>query len=133
MSWRAFPTGRQADLVRLHLIFNIWEEVQLALALPWLLTMSVSVSFDWSGAGQPNRDNGQWRHSAGTGVLILKQSTPLGSARPRGDNCKPMNGTTGSQSLAIEASRMKGEENWAVASLATKGSLTSLACPHAAA
>jgi hypothetical protein len=25
MSWRAFRTVCQADLVRLHLIFNIWE------------------------------------------------------------------------------------------------------------
>jgi hypothetical protein len=41
-----------------------------------------------------------------------------------------MKGTTFSQSLAIEESRMKGEENWAVA---TKGSFTSLACPHTAA
>jgi hypothetical protein len=59
-------------------------------------------------------------HSAGTGDLILKQSTPLRSTRPRGDSCKPMNGTTGSQSLVIEASRMKGEENWAVATKGTK-------------
>jgi hypothetical protein len=31
-----------------------------------------------------------------------------------------MNGTTGSQSLVIEASRMKEEENWAVATKGTK-------------
>jgi hypothetical protein len=31
-----------------------------------------------------------------------------------------MNGTTGSQSLVNEASRMKGEENWAVATKGTK-------------
>ncbi|PMD24210.1 hypothetical protein NA56DRAFT_656651 [Hyaloscypha hepaticicola] len=53
--------------------------------------------------------------------LILKQSTPLGSARPRGDHCRPMKGTAFSQSLAIEESRMKGEEKWAVA---TKGSFS---------
>jgi hypothetical protein len=40
MSWRAIQTVCQADLVRLHLhlIFNIWEEVQLALA--WALPVA---------------------------------------------------------------------------------------------
>lgn len=42
MSWRAFRTVCQADLVRLHSISNIGEEVQLA--LPCSSTMSVSVS-----------------------------------------------------------------------------------------
>ena len=42
MSWRAIRTVCQADLVRLHLhlIFNIWEEVQLALALALALPVA---------------------------------------------------------------------------------------------
>jgi len=44
-----------------------------------------------------------------------------------------MNGTTGSQSLVNEASRMKGEENWAVATKGTKEASHHWPAPHAAA
>jgi hypothetical protein len=99
------------------------------------LTMSVSVVTRpfLTGVAQAGRTE-TIRQCAFSRVrdLILKQSTPLGSALDlrRGDDYRPMKGTTFSQSLVIEASRMKGEEKWAVA---TKGSLTSLVCPHTAA
>lgn len=128
MSWRAIRTVCQADLVRLHLIRNNsifgrkcnWR---WRWRCPWLLTMSGHChpsAFDWSWRRAAEQRQWTMAHSAGTGDLILKQSTPLRPARPRGDNCTPMNGTTGSQSLVIEASRMKGEENWAVATKGTK-------------
>jgi len=78
MSWRAIRTVCQADLVRLHLIKNnsifgrkcIWRW-RWRWRCPWLLTMSGHChpsAFDWSGAGQPNRDNGQWRIQQGQGT-----------------------------------------------------------------
>ena len=66
MSWRAFRTVRQADLVRLQLISNTW-----ALALPCSSRFQCQChpsAFNWSGAGQAERRQWAFNHSAGSGT-----------------------------------------------------------------